>query len=155
MSSIRYFKGCYLYVYSFFLSLKVILQQSLKHLSYSCLFLLYGIVFEWVLFIYFESWFHCGGCRYLDMFDKNRFSDFDIPTYFWFLSCRVVIMVQDNVHQLIFRTVRKEDFGNYTFRAENKLGMADVSFKLTGWYWVLLVRVWGPFPIILDLPPCS
>ncbi|XP_059045866.1 neurotrimin [Achroia grisella] len=45
---------------------------------------------------------------------------------------RVVIMVQDNTHQLIFRTVRKSDLGNYTFRAENKLGMADVSFKLTG-----------------------
>ncbi|CAG9790004.1 unnamed protein product [Diatraea saccharalis] len=45
---------------------------------------------------------------------------------------RVVIMVQDNVHQLIFRTVRKSDLGNYTFRAENKFGMADVQFKLTG-----------------------
>ncbi|KAL0859800.1 hypothetical protein ABMA27_010144 [Loxostege sticticalis] len=45
---------------------------------------------------------------------------------------RVVMMVQDNVHQLIFRTVRKTDLGNYTFRAENKLGMADVQFKLTG-----------------------
>ncbi|CAH0403733.1 unnamed protein product [Chilo suppressalis] len=45
---------------------------------------------------------------------------------------RVVMMVQDNVHQLIFRTVRKSDLGNYTFRAENKLGMADVQFKLTG-----------------------
>ncbi|XP_052747857.1 neurotrimin [Galleria mellonella] len=45
---------------------------------------------------------------------------------------RIVIMVQDNIHQLIFRTVRKTDLGNYTFRAENKLGMADVSFKLTG-----------------------
>ncbi|KAJ0170584.1 hypothetical protein K1T71_013955 [Dendrolimus kikuchii] len=45
---------------------------------------------------------------------------------------RVVIMVQDNIHQLIFRTVKKTDLGNYTFRAENKLGMADVSFKLTG-----------------------
>ncbi|XP_047541064.1 igLON family member 5-like [Vanessa atalanta] len=45
---------------------------------------------------------------------------------------RVIVMVQDKVHQLIFRTVRKTDFGNYTFRAENKLGMADVSFKLTG-----------------------
>ncbi|XP_045781230.1 neurotrimin-like [Maniola jurtina] len=45
---------------------------------------------------------------------------------------RVVIMVRDNVHQLIFRTVRKADLGNYTFRAENKLGMADVAFKLTG-----------------------
>ncbi|KAM3968959.1 neurotrimin [Aphomia sociella] len=45
---------------------------------------------------------------------------------------RVLIMVQDNIHQLIFRTVRRSDLGNYTFRAENKLGMADVSFKLTG-----------------------
>ncbi|CAK1594845.1 unnamed protein product [Parnassius mnemosyne] len=45
---------------------------------------------------------------------------------------RIVIMVQENHHQLIFRSVRKSDFGNYTFRAENKLGMADVSFKLTG-----------------------
>ncbi|XP_060808062.1 limbic system-associated membrane protein [Amyelois transitella] len=45
---------------------------------------------------------------------------------------RVVIMVFDNIHQLIFRTVRKSDLGNYTFRAENPLGMADVSFKLTG-----------------------
>ncbi|CAG9572640.1 unnamed protein product [Danaus chrysippus] len=45
---------------------------------------------------------------------------------------RIIIMVQDNVHQLIFRSVRKSDFGNYTFRAENSLGMADVSFKLTG-----------------------
>ncbi|CAH2061786.1 unnamed protein product, partial [Iphiclides podalirius] len=45
---------------------------------------------------------------------------------------RTVMIVQDNVHQLIFRTVRKSDLGNYTFRAENKLGMADVSFKLTG-----------------------
>ncbi|CAG4960738.1 unnamed protein product [Parnassius apollo] len=45
---------------------------------------------------------------------------------------RVIIMVQENSHQLIFRSVRKSDFGNYTFRAENKLGMADVSFKLTG-----------------------
>ncbi|CAH2229717.1 jg27929 [Pararge aegeria aegeria] len=41
-------------------------------------------------------------------------------------------MVRDNVHQLIFRNVRKSDLGNYTFRAENKLGMADVAFKLTG-----------------------
>lgn len=41
-------------------------------------------------------------------------------------------MVQDNVHQLIFRNVRKTDLGNYTFRAENKLGMADVAFRLTG-----------------------
>ncbi|XP_022125057.2 neurotrimin [Pieris rapae] len=48
------------------------------------------------------------------------------------LDDRVVMMVQDNLHQLIFRTVRKSDLGNYTFRAENKLGMADVSFKLTG-----------------------
>ncbi|CAH0718403.1 unnamed protein product, partial [Brenthis ino] len=45
---------------------------------------------------------------------------------------RVIIMVQENLHQLIFRNVRKSDFGNYTFRAENKLGMADVAFKLTG-----------------------
>ncbi|XP_069363306.1 protein CEPU-1 isoform X3 [Maniola hyperantus] len=45
---------------------------------------------------------------------------------------RIVMMVRDNVHQLIFRTVRKADLGNYTFRAENKLGMADVAFKLTG-----------------------
>ncbi|XP_041985661.1 neuroglian-like [Aricia agestis] len=45
---------------------------------------------------------------------------------------RVVMMVQDNVHQLIFRSVRKADLGNYTFRAENKLGMADIAFKLTG-----------------------
>ncbi|XP_053620902.1 hemicentin-1 [Plodia interpunctella] len=45
---------------------------------------------------------------------------------------RVVIMVLDNVHQLIFRSVRKTDLGNYTFRAENKLGMTDVTFKLTG-----------------------
>ncbi|XP_045457267.1 igLON family member 5 [Melitaea cinxia] len=45
---------------------------------------------------------------------------------------RVIIIVQENIHQLIFRSVRKIDFGNYTFRAENKLGMADVSFKLTG-----------------------
>ncbi|KAJ8705983.1 hypothetical protein PYW07_010760 [Mythimna separata] len=44
---------------------------------------------------------------------------------------RVVLMVQDNVHQLIFRNVRKPDLGNYTFRAENKLGMADLMFKLT------------------------
>ncbi|CAF4905539.1 unnamed protein product [Pieris macdunnoughi] len=48
------------------------------------------------------------------------------------LDDRVVMMVQDNLHQLIFRTVRKSDLGNFTFRAENKLGMADVSFKLTG-----------------------
>ncbi|KAF9407827.1 hypothetical protein HW555_012283 [Spodoptera exigua] len=45
---------------------------------------------------------------------------------------RVVQMVHDNVHHLIFRSVRKTDFGNYTFRAENKLGMADLMFKLTG-----------------------
>ncbi|KAI8433846.1 hypothetical protein MSG28_015800 [Choristoneura fumiferana] len=45
---------------------------------------------------------------------------------------RVLIMVQDTVHQLIFRTVRASDLGNYTFRAENELGMADVSFRLTG-----------------------
>lgn len=45
---------------------------------------------------------------------------------------RVIMIVQDNIHQLIFRAVRKTDLGNYTFRAENKLGMADVSFKLTG-----------------------
>ncbi|KAL4707499.1 hypothetical protein ACJJTC_000251 [Scirpophaga incertulas] len=45
---------------------------------------------------------------------------------------RIVMMVQDNVHQLIFRTVRKSDLGNYTFRAENQLGMADLQFKLTG-----------------------
>ncbi|XP_038217179.1 hemicentin-1-like [Zerene cesonia] len=48
------------------------------------------------------------------------------------LDDRVVLMVQDNMHQLIFRTVRKSDLGNYTFRAENSLGMADVAFKLTG-----------------------
>lgn len=41
-------------------------------------------------------------------------------------------MVRDNVHQLIFRNVRKSDLGNYTFRAENKLGMADIMFRLTG-----------------------
>ncbi|XP_063898374.1 neurotrimin isoform X2 [Helicoverpa armigera] len=45
---------------------------------------------------------------------------------------RIVQMVQDNVHHLIFRSVRKSDLGNYTFRAENKLGMADLMFKLTG-----------------------
>ncbi|XP_063835416.1 hemicentin-2-like [Ostrinia nubilalis] len=45
---------------------------------------------------------------------------------------RVVMLVQENIHQLIFRTVRAGDLGNYTFRAENKLGMADVQFKLTG-----------------------
>ncbi|CAB3254622.1 unnamed protein product [Arctia plantaginis] len=45
---------------------------------------------------------------------------------------RIVQMVRDNVHHLIFRTVRKSDLGNYTFRAENKLGMADLTFKLTG-----------------------
>ncbi|KPJ01184.1 Neurotrimin [Papilio xuthus] len=45
---------------------------------------------------------------------------------------RIIIMGHENSHQLIFRTVRKSDLGNYTFRAENKLGMADVSFKLTG-----------------------
>ncbi|XP_047037795.1 neurotrimin-like [Helicoverpa zea] len=45
---------------------------------------------------------------------------------------RIVQMVQDNVHHLIFRNVRKSDLGNYTFRAENKLGMADLMFKLTG-----------------------
>ncbi|XP_052742892.1 neurotrimin [Bicyclus anynana] len=45
---------------------------------------------------------------------------------------RIVQMVRDNVHQLIFRSVRRPDLGNYTFRAENKLGMADVAFKLTG-----------------------
>ncbi|KAJ2943072.1 hypothetical protein O0L34_g18764 [Tuta absoluta] len=45
---------------------------------------------------------------------------------------RIVQMVQGEVHQLIFRSVRLSDFGNYTFRAQNKLGMADVSFKLTG-----------------------
>lgn len=45
---------------------------------------------------------------------------------------RVLIIAQENVHQLIFRSVRMTDLGNYTFRAENKLGMADISFKLTG-----------------------
>ncbi|XP_072933836.1 neurotrimin-like [Epargyreus clarus] len=45
---------------------------------------------------------------------------------------RIVIMAQDDIHQLIFRTVRESDLGNYTFRAENKFGMADISFKLTG-----------------------
>ncbi|XP_037293310.1 neurotrimin isoform X2 [Manduca sexta] len=45
---------------------------------------------------------------------------------------RVLIIAQENVHQLIFRNVRKSDLGNYTFRAENQLGMADVAFKLTG-----------------------
>lgn len=45
---------------------------------------------------------------------------------------RVVLMVRENVHMLIFRNVRMTDFGNYTFRAENKLGMADLAFKLTG-----------------------
>lgn len=50
---------------------------------------------------------------------------------------RIVLIVWDNLHQLIFRSVRKSDFGNYTFRAENKLGMADVSFKLTGIYFIL------------------
>ncbi|XP_026744044.1 neurotrimin-like [Trichoplusia ni] len=45
---------------------------------------------------------------------------------------RIVQMVQDNTHQLIFRNVRKQDLGNYTFRAENKLGMADLMFRLTG-----------------------
>ncbi|XP_075987599.1 wrapper isoform X2 [Anticarsia gemmatalis] len=45
---------------------------------------------------------------------------------------RIVQMVRDNVHQLIFRTVRKHDLGNYTFRAENNLGMSDLTFRLTG-----------------------
>ncbi|XP_026324600.1 roundabout homolog 3-like [Hyposmocoma kahamanoa] len=45
---------------------------------------------------------------------------------------RIAIMVKDDQHLLIFREVRPSDFGNYTFRAENSLGMADVSFKLTG-----------------------
>ncbi|VVC96218.1 neurotrimin-like [Leptidea sinapis] len=48
------------------------------------------------------------------------------------LDNRVVMIVTENIHQLIFRSVRKSDLGNYTFRAENKLGMADVLFKLTG-----------------------
>ncbi|XP_047999955.1 hemicentin-2-like [Leguminivora glycinivorella] len=45
---------------------------------------------------------------------------------------RIHRVVHDNVHQLIFRRVQARDLGNYTFRAENSLGMADVSFKLTG-----------------------
>ncbi|XP_049882240.1 neurotrimin isoform X7 [Pectinophora gossypiella] len=45
---------------------------------------------------------------------------------------RIVMMVKDNLHQLIFRSVRLSDLGNYTFRAQNKLGMADIAFKLTG-----------------------
>ncbi|GBP26830.1 Hemicentin-1 [Eumeta japonica] len=45
---------------------------------------------------------------------------------------RIKMIVQDKIHQLIFRHVQRGDFGNYTFRAENKLGMADVSFRLTG-----------------------
>ncbi|KAG7295287.1 hypothetical protein JYU34_022291 [Plutella xylostella] len=44
---------------------------------------------------------------------------------------RVIQIVQDGIHQLIFRTVRLSDLGNYTFRAENKLGMVDVAIRLT------------------------
>ncbi|XP_012543800.1 igLON family member 5 isoform X2 [Bombyx mori] len=45
---------------------------------------------------------------------------------------RVLSIAQGSTYQLIFRSIRTTDLGNYTFRAENKLGMADVSYKLTG-----------------------
>lgn len=45
---------------------------------------------------------------------------------------RIVLVVREGLHELVFRAVRRADLGNYTFRAENALGMADLRYRLTG-----------------------